>query len=371
MLVVLLGLIDKEWKVEGFVSSVKALERVKAEPPDVLISDQCMPDMPGEQLLEQVWKISPETIRIIISGYVGPGKLSKIPSAHQYIEKPFALHRISSVIRQTFEAQELIKRLNIHDIVVSLHALPTMPPSYHRLLNALDNPNGSNEMIAQIIATDPNLTSRIIKLANSSFYAREVPVTNPLEAVLCLGSEIIKAIVISEQTFSQFISAKSAALQFARNWDHCWATGQLAYDLAIRRGMRGDAPSEAYLAGLLHELGEVALYENFPDKFQAACSKAKEKKQPLFPALQEVFGVNPAYVTAYLLTLWGISKNVVNAALYLNNPSEERASGFNITTVLYIANGLAVRRDPFHGFAIADWDMPYLQRMGAADLVSR
>ena len=96
--------------------------------------------------------------------------------------------------------------------------------------------------------------------------------------------------------------------------------------------------------------------------------KARERKCPIYQTLTEEFQVNPAHVTAYLLTLWGISKNVINAALYQYAPAEEHTTQFNVTTALYIASGVVSRQEIRDGFALAEWDVAYLQRVGGVEV---
>ena len=85
---------DDLWDVAGFSDPLEALAAVRAKAPDLILSDQLMPGMQGSQLLEEVRKIAPGAIRVIMSGYVSLSKLTLITSAHQYIAKPFEIARL-------------------------------------------------------------------------------------------------------------------------------------------------------------------------------------------------------------------------------------------------------------------------------------
>jgi len=87
--VLILRSVDPDWEVSGFKGPFEALEAVKTRAPDLILSDQLMPGMLGSQFLEQVRILSPNAIRIIMSGYVALNKLTLITSAHQYLAKPF------------------------------------------------------------------------------------------------------------------------------------------------------------------------------------------------------------------------------------------------------------------------------------------
>ncbi len=106
--VLIMRSIDPQWEVSGFKDPLTALAAVRAKAPDLILSDQLMPEMLGSQLLENVREISPTTIRIIMSGFVALNKRALPTSAHQYIAKPFDTIKLRETIRRSFAAQERV-----------------------------------------------------------------------------------------------------------------------------------------------------------------------------------------------------------------------------------------------------------------------
>src|SRR5580658_3077266 len=92
--------------VTGFGDPLKALEAIKASPPDLILSDERMPGMHGSQLLEAARVAAPGTLRIIMSGFVGLDKLTAITSAHQYVAKPFDALQLKTMLERTFAARD-------------------------------------------------------------------------------------------------------------------------------------------------------------------------------------------------------------------------------------------------------------------------
>lgn len=89
---------NPKWQGQVFSNPKDALNAVKTAPPDLILSDQCMPEMNGSELLELVRQVSPDTVRIIMSGDRDPAELSQIRAADHYIVKPFSTDQIKSLI---------------------------------------------------------------------------------------------------------------------------------------------------------------------------------------------------------------------------------------------------------------------------------
>lgn len=96
---------NSDWEVTGFLDPFSALEAVRAKAPDAVLTDQRMPGMLGEQLLEQVRVVSPTTIRLLMSGSFVSDKVALITSAHQIIAKPFEAAELQDIIQRSFAEQ--------------------------------------------------------------------------------------------------------------------------------------------------------------------------------------------------------------------------------------------------------------------------
>lgn len=95
-----------EWDGKGFADPNDALAAVKAAPPDLIISDQCMPQMAGSDMLRRVRETSPRTARVIMSGEILPEQLREIDVAHHYIAKPFSVAQLKRLIAVACEERD-------------------------------------------------------------------------------------------------------------------------------------------------------------------------------------------------------------------------------------------------------------------------
>lgn len=364
--VMVLRRMDPEWQVTGFSDPLKALEAIKAKAPDLILSDQVMPGMSGSQLLEQVRQLCPDTVRIVMSGYVPLNQLSVITAAHQYLAKPFEAVKLQESVRRSFAAQEKIVDKGLEAVVTSLRSIPSLPQVYHSLLKELEDSSTGMTAIARKVTQDAGLSAKVLQLANSPLFGHEATVTNPADAVMCLGTDMVAAVVLSQSLFRHYESLESGEMQLRQVWDHCWETGYFAQHLCLEKGLSRDVAEQAFLAGLLHEMGRFILIDNFPDKFKAACEGAHKANSPLGPHLREVFGTSPWQVTAYLLELWGMPAAVIAAISQQDNLTAQPGAPFNLGAALYVADHIVTRRCPPDSFPAEDWNNGYLQALGCA-----
>jgi HD-like signal output (HDOD) protein len=360
----LLESIDPTWRVRAFTSPAAALAAVKTEPPDLVLSDQYMPEMQGSKLLEEVRVAAPNAVRIIMSGYVDINALSTVISAHQYIAKPFDMLQIKDLIQRTFAARARMEHQGLQEVVTALRSLPSLPHIYYSLLKELGSEGCSVDAIAQLVARDAGLSTKLLQLANSPLFGRGSLVSSPFEAVMCLGTEMIKAVVLSQEPFRRYEQIERPEIDVPRLWNHCWQVAHLVQRICLERELPQAKADEAFLAGILHEIGKLILLDNFPQPFHEACQAARQARAPLTPFLTSTFHAAPAQLAAYLLELWGLPSAVIQAVSCQEHPENEPSRQFSLATALYIADQVATRKSPPDSFAIPDWNAECLKALG-------
>lgn len=362
--VMILRSVDRNWEVFGFKGPFEALEAVKTRAPDLILSDQLMPGMLGSQLLEQVRLLCPSTIRLIMSGYVALNKLTLITSAHQYLSKPFDALKLRELIRRSFEAQERIAGTGLQALATSLRSIPSLPQAHQSLLAELENETSSGPKIAKLVTEDAGVSMKVLQLANSPLFGKGQVISSPIDAVLCLGTDMIAAVVLSQMLFRHYESLSHPEMDLARVWKHCWETASLAQYICRDKRMPREAVEASFLAGVVHEAGRFVLIDNFPAQYQAACQGARQLKSPLGPRLQETFHAGPSQIGGYLLELWGMPAAVISAVASQDNLRAAPEKGFSITAALYIADHITCQKSAPDSFPIAAWDKEYLQDAG-------
>jgi HD-like signal output (HDOD) protein len=365
--VLVLGCIDDTWVVKGFLEPAEALAAIKAVPPDLILSDQLMPSMQGSQLLEEVRNISPTTIRVIMSGYVALNKLTLITSAHQYLAKPFDTTKLRDLIQRGFAARDRITDHGLLTVITGLRSIPSMRQVHQSLLAELEDNRNASTSIGNLVASDPGLSIKVLQLANSPLFGQGGLITSPVEAVICLGTDLVAALVFSQTLFRHYENLSLLDLDLNRVWSHCWETAFLAQHICRDKELSRKSGEEAFLAGLLHETGRLILSDNFPDQFHAACEKARQTKTPLAPCVREVFQAGAPQLTAYLLELWGLPSRVIEAIAAQDKPEGPPGGDFSIAAALYFADRITCRKSPPDAFAVEEWNDDYLAAIGCKE----
>jgi HD-like signal output (HDOD) protein len=235
------------------------------------------------------------------------------------------------------------------------------------LLRELQSDHNAATTIARLVAEDPGLTVKVLQLANSPLFGQDCLITTPFDAVMCLGTEMIMAVVLSQSLFRHYEALVAGTIDLRKVWNHCWQTAYFGQHICREMKLTRTAGEEAFLAGLLHEVGRFILVDNFPDQFLAACQVARLMKSPLAPRLREAFRTTPTQITAYVLELWGMPANVIGAIGRQEGPRSVPAEGFALASALYIADGIASRQSPPDEFAPEEWDSAYLTAVGCLD----
>lgn len=192
--------------------------------------------------------------------------------------------------------------------------LPVMPEVAAKVLNLAEGKlEISFKQLEAIIRVDPALTAKILKIANSAMYARQREVKSLQTAITLLGFKNIRSLVLLISAANMFPRlAKSA---FHREyWCHSLVSAVLARALAVRCG-KADGAEEAFIAGLLHDIGQAALSTSAPDQYAQALAAEKLGAMSLETIEEQVFGVNHRQVGGALLRKWNFPAPLVDTAL--------------------------------------------------------
>jgi HD-like signal output (HDOD) protein len=358
-----------ELELSFATSGAEALEILERQPHDVVVSDMRMPDMDGAQLLDEVRRRYPHTIRIVLSGHTDPATVLKsIGSAHQYLSKPCEPAVLRTTIRRAIALQKLVEDPRVRAVVSSLDSLPSAPRLLHELIAELQSPYCSAARVGQIIANDVGMTAQILRLVNSSFFGMRREISSPTEAVIYLGVNTISSLVVSSHIFQQLSSETEEACDLQRLWKHGLSTGAIAKSIAEMETTDRRMIDDTFAAGMLHDAGRIVLAINHGTEYGDLLKRAREEGRPIHDAEQRAFGVTHSEIGAYLIGIWGLPNPVVEALAYHHSPGACVHDEFSPLTAVHVACGLdAETRDDVDGAGGPGIDESYLERIGLAE----
>lgn len=213
------------------------------------------------------------------------------------------------------QVQERVRKL-----VDKVQGLPTLPSMLNNINRMVLNPATSAKEVAQVISSDPALTSKVLRVVNSSFYGFPNRITTVSHAIVILGFNTIKSIVLSSTIFDVFRrGVKPGDFDRAEFWKHSIGCGAAAKVL----GRRINYPmlEELFIAGLLHDVGKIVLDQYVPDKFGEVVNLVRSRDILISEAETEILGVTHADVGAWLFEKWNLSKGLTDTVRCHHNPA--------------------------------------------------
>ncbi len=360
--------IRPDWSIECIDSGVRALEKIKLGPYDVVVSDLIMPRMDGVQLLEEISRQAPAALRIILSGQADwSTNLRLMGPAHQYVTKPCEPEALAEIIERSLGLRDRLAEERLKLLVTQIKALPTIPSLYMQLLDLLRSEHTPADKVAEVVAQDLAMCTKLLQLVNSAFFGLPQPIVDPTEAVIYLGVNTIKSLVLSLQVFSLFERVRIKDFSFADLWEHSWQTGALAKRIAEVEEPNPSLADHAFTAGLLHDIGKLVLGTGLPNRYQKAVQLQREKHWLASQAEMEVFGSTHAEVGAYLLGLWGLPHPVIEAVAMHHLPNEAGTTTFTAVTAVHAANGLAHQRQLVPPDETFDLELSHFEKLGLTE----
>lgn len=228
---------------------------------------------------------------------------------------------------------------SLTDKMNKLKHIPTLPHILLQLMKACDADNGSLKELSKIVEKDPGLTSQILKLANSAYYSKNHKVESVDSAVIFLGTNAIKNIAICSSVHEVFQKVKSrSGFNLKQFWWHSLRCAILAKIIAKKQHFKD--PDAAFLFGMLHDLGKIILWINFPDQYAELLEKRKGHPD-LVLAGESKLGANHAEIGAWLLNKWNFQHEIVDAVLCHHHSMYSMLSAPPLAKFVFVANLLS------------------------------
>ncbi len=229
-------------------------------------------------------------------------------AAHAYLQRPITPETVRGTLERALYVHTLLQDDAIRELVDELGTLPAQPLTYQALCSVLVRPTSSLRDAARVIERDVAVSSRVLQLVNSAMYSLPRQVSGVEQAVSLLGLRAVQDLVLAVEVFGELMPVDpvpGVSLESMQAVAH--ATGTLARVLAPPRHA-----DNAYMAGLLSHLGRMVLVAKAPDRYRAALYLT-QTDLPLEEAEEAVFGVRSLDLAAWLLAMWGLPWEVVDA----------------------------------------------------------
>jgi putative nucleotidyltransferase with HDIG domain len=330
---------DSRWEVTILTTGHAALGALSETPFDALVADLNLADMPGMELAKQSLALLPQTHRILMADLGDPAALfGCVGTVHQFLTKPCEPQRLEQVLERSLAFQVWLPNQAVRALIGHVPNVPSATAHYQDVIRELRLEPPSLERVASLLAQDPAMSAKLLQLANSAAYGPLLDEADPIAAVRDLGLMNVRGALLLGHSYSDFMETGDSDFNDETFRDHSQRTSRMARLIAEAEQAGQRQVQQAATAGLLHDLGKVALAANLPKAFAQSCSLARTGQLPEWEAEQQVFGASHAEVAACLLALWNFPPPVIEAVAMHHLPIRLLTQSFSPLTALHVAN---------------------------------
>ena len=323
-------------------SGLDALDYLAEQECNAVVADLRLEDMTGVQVLNRVARQQIRAQRILLAD---PGDLQSllrcVGGVHQFLTKPCVARRLEVVLDRLQKLDAWLPSLNVQEIAGRLPRMPSPPSSYNELAAELELPEPRRDVVAGLLAHDPAMTAKLLQLVNSAAYGDPPDQSDPMAAVAGQGMDTIKGLLQLAHQFSHFNAVQNSGFSPLLLWEHSRRVSRYAGWIAEAEAAGEETIRFSGTAGLLHDIGKVAIAANLPRKFNEAQFFARANKLRLWEAEQQQYGATHSEVGGWLMCVWGLPLPVVEAVLLHHHPLRQSTSRFTPLTAVHAANALA------------------------------
>lgn len=360
----------REWQLFFASNGQAALDLMATQPIDLIVSDMMMPGMRGDELLKIVAERYPSAVRIILSGFADEETLKNgLVVAHQFLSKPSSSELLRECFSQVFLIRDCINNPRIIEAMGDVNQFPSLPKIYQELNDAIKNDATDSKFIADIFSRDMALSAKLLQLINSPFFGLSRKISNLTEAVSLIGVKKLAHLVLNAHLAKSFpVSEPHTQIYLEYLWKDAIRTAELARLIAQSENQQDDRPDQAYLGGLLHNLGLLIFLSRGGGKLAALIQQTHSTDITITELEHAIFGFTRSEVAAYVLSLWKIPPRIIESILLQYTPNKTDYAGVNALTTVHVAASL-LKPPRMAGDRLFDMslDKGYIERIDKLD----
>ena len=209
---------------------------------------------------------------------------------------------------------------DLHKIISRIDDLPTLPRTVLKITELVNDPKSSAKDLARIITDDQVLTARLLKLVNSSFYGFPQKISTVTNAIVLLGFDAIRSLLLTTSVFDLFAGRNKKMKQDQeRFWDH--SLGCAVGAKVIGNYLRHDKIEELFVSGLLHDIGKIVEMLYLPEDFANVVAAINKNNILMITAEEEVLGYSHAEIGKLLAGKWNLPVKLEQVIAHHHEPA--------------------------------------------------
>lgn len=216
--------------------------------------------------------------------------------------------------------------------------IPTLPTIAMEVTRRVRDPHASVAEVSKMISDDQALTATILRIVNSAFYGFPNEITSVRHAIVILGFNKVRSVVVSATIIPPLNPPDPGGFDVGELWKHSMTTAICSEVLA--RHLRPSAADEAFVAGLLHDVGKVIVAGFFQDEFLQLLQYCRMKECVISEAEEEIIGCHHGLYGKWLAERWGFPERLVDAIHFHHAPMGSRRHS-DLTSIVHLGDILA------------------------------
>ncbi len=236
-----------------------------------------------------------------------------------FLPLPFSEAQLKEVVDRDISIRKRLKNQGLINLMKNIKTLPILPVSYRELRYKLGEDVYDSAEVAEYVRADIGLVTRIMKLANSSLFSGE-QITTIESAIKAIGRKNVKALLLTDEVFATFDISEHADFHIEDLWTHCIHVALCARAIAVEQGEKETEADQAFLAGLLHDVGMLVLVHLLKEHFKVIITFMEREKRHYLDSEFEMFDFSHADIGGYLLDSWGLNPLIVEAVAFHHKP---------------------------------------------------
>jgi len=233
----------------------------------------------------------------------------------------------------------MVKERSLQSFIDGIENLPTLPGIAIRILEAVQKKEPDIDEISDIISTDPPLSAKVLKLANSSFYNLPTQITSVLHSIKMLGLNTVKNIALSFSLVNNYQSKKSNGFDYTCFWKNS-LVGAVSAKLLTEK-LNPELLDNAFFIGLLQDIGTLTFGHCMPAQYNLVLSEMEKTSSECQDAEAYVLGYNHQEIGEYMMKSWGLPETLYMPVGYHHNPEKLASTQSNIqvlTRILHLSS---------------------------------
>lgn len=238
-------------------------------------------------------------------------------------------------------AAEKRKTLTVQEIVAKLDDLPTLPAVVYELNRVINDPMSSTAEVERIMGNDQSLTAKVLRLANSAYYAIPGGVSSLQRAIAHIGYDTINQLALATSIIKALDSKSADMFDIKEFWKHSLGVAMTAEIIA--RDVKYKTPSDLFTCGLVHDMGKIALFVVAQEQFLETVAYANENKLSLIEAEETLDLARHTHIGFELATKWRLPYQIQISVAHHHQKDPALRGGLSqeaslIVDIVYVSN---------------------------------